>query len=108
MFEEVDTIASSFLTGRASTRRQGEKLQLVIDGIPQAPVPLGREQEFSVRLPDFVFDGSEHLIQAKVAGRREWLNNCPLRFQSNYQGYVHMEPFAGPLLTGWAIDLSRP
>ena len=108
MFEEVDPIISSFLTGRVATRHAGERLQLVIDGVSQPPVPLGREQEFSVQLPDFVFDGSEHRIQAKLAGRREWLKNCPLYFQSNYQGYVHMEPFAGPLLTGWALDLSRP
>jgi glycosyltransferase involved in cell wall biosynthesis/GT2 family glycosyltransferase len=108
MFEEVDPIVSAFLTGRTSVRRPGEKLQLVIDGVSQPLAPLGHEREFSVRLPDFVFDGSEHQIQARLAGEGEWLKNCPLRFQSNYQGYVHMEPFAGPLLTGWAIDLSRP
>jgi glycosyltransferase involved in cell wall biosynthesis len=107
MLEEVDPIVSSFLTGRVNVRHPGERLQVVIDGVSQPPIPLGREQEFSVPLPGLVFDGSEHRIEAKLAGEREWLKNCPLRFQSNYQGYVHMEPFAGPLLTGWAIDLSR-
>jgi glycosyltransferase involved in cell wall biosynthesis/GT2 family glycosyltransferase len=108
MFEEVDPIQSSFLTGRLAPARPGEKLQLIIDGVAQPPIALAHQHEFSVRLPDFIFDGSEHVIQAKLAGRREWLKNCPLRFRSNYQGYVHMEPFAGPLLTGWVIDLSRP
>jgi glycosyltransferase involved in cell wall biosynthesis len=105
---EVDPIASSFLTGRTGVRTPDAKLELVIDGVPQPPVALGREREFSVALPTHVFDGVQHEIAVRLAGKTDFFLNSPIRFQSNYQGYVHMEPFAGPLLTGWAVDLARP
>lgn len=108
MREEADPIVSSSLTGRVNVHPPGAKLQIYVDGVSQPHVALGREREFSVPLPSFVFDGAAHKIEVRMGGQKEWLDNCPLRFQSNYQGYVHMEPFAGPLLTGWAIDLARP
>jgi glycosyltransferase involved in cell wall biosynthesis len=108
MREEADPIVSSFLTGRVGVRHPGAKLQLEIDGVLQPLVLLPREREFSIALPSFVFDGVEHKINVRLANESSWFQNCPLTFQSNYQGYIHMEPFSGPLLTGWAIDLSRP
>jgi glycosyltransferase involved in cell wall biosynthesis len=108
MHAEADPIDSSFLTGRASYRPPGAQLEVEIDGDFQLLVPLGREREFSVALPEFVFDGATHQVQVRIAGQREWFRNCPLRFQSRYQGYVHMEPFTAALLTGWAVDESRP
>jgi glycosyltransferase involved in cell wall biosynthesis len=104
---EANPIVSSFLTGTVSIRRGSESLQVFIDGIPQAPFPLSRERAFSVPLPSMVFDGRAHRIEVRLSGQ-ERFRSSPLYFQSKYQGYVHMEPFAGPLLTGWAIDLARP
>jgi glycosyltransferase involved in cell wall biosynthesis len=105
---QVDPIVSSFLTGRVGRRPPGARLQVSIDDIAQPPVRVGLAREFSVPLPAFLFDGAAHQVDVSFSGTGIPFENSPLHFQSNYQGYVHMEPFAGALLTGWAIDLARP
>jgi glycosyltransferase involved in cell wall biosynthesis len=108
MPDAVDPIRSPYLTGRLPLAQHGALLELSIDGVTGPGIAAGRKREFSIPLPQAVFDGAVHEVSIRVAGEPTVLSGCPLRFQSNYQGYVQMEPFAGPLLTGWARDLSRP
>jgi glycosyltransferase involved in cell wall biosynthesis len=105
---EVDPIRSSFLTGRVNRQAIGAKLELLIDGQSHPPLLLGPGREFTFPLPSRVFDGSLHEIRVRLEGSKEWFAGCPLTFQSKYQGYVHMEAFAGCTLTGWVLDTERP
>ncbi len=106
---DVDAVGASFVAGRL---RRTE-----FDAVSAPPVDLWIDDafdrnekinqhdpepiEFAIPLPEFCFDGQRHKVEIRFGDevRVQY-------FESEYQGYI--DPFSENLITGWAVDLSRP
>ena len=105
----VDAIRASFVTGRLRNKSNGDRstpvVDLWIDDVFDRTEKLDAEDpepiEFRIPLPNFCFDGQQHQIEIRCDGQIH-----SQQFESEYDGFI--DPFSENLISGWAIDRSRP
>lgn len=106
---DVDPIRTSFVTGRLRSNSGSTlappEVSLWIDNVFERTEELSARDpdpiEFRIPLPSACWDGQEYQIELRCGDER-----CKQQFESKYEGFI--DPFSDNLISGWAVDRSRP